>query len=225
MVQKQLGLKRGHAASDIAKRPRGRPRAYDPEVALRRALETFWTQGYARASLDDLAAATGMNRPSLYAAFGDKQALYLRALENYWQQSLHTMRELLSRDEPLAVALMRIYDAALSLYFPANGAPRGCFGINTAAVESVADPQIRAAFESGLRKIDKEFARRIAISIDRGELPQTVDARAIAELASAILHTLAIRARCGATRNELRLLAERTLARTLQPSGRGRKSG
>src|SRR5882724_10797919 len=62
---------------------RGRPRAYDPATAIARAAETFWKAGYAGTSLDDLSAATGMNRPSLYAAFGDKRDLYLKALEIY----------------------------------------------------------------------------------------------------------------------------------------------
>jgi len=212
MVQKKPGPKRDHTAGGPAKRPRGRPRAYDPGTALRRALETFWAQGYSGASLDDLAAATGMNRPSLYAAFGDKRALYLKALEDYWERSTRTMRELLSHDEPLTAALLRVYDAALALYYPADGPPRGCFGINTAAVEAVTEPPIRLAFESGLRRVDKEFERRIALSADRGELPRDADPQALAEMASAILHTLAIRARYGATRDELRHLAERSLA-------------
>src|SRR5262249_15494319 len=122
------------------------------------------------------------------------------------------------RDEPLPDALMRIYDSALSLYFPPGGAPRGCFGISTAAVESLAEPRIRAAFEGGLRRIDKEFEHRIAMSIERGELPATTDPRALprlAETASAILHTLAIRARYGASRKELRRLAERAVTHML----------
>jgi AcrR family transcriptional regulator len=179
---------------------------------LRRAQETFWTHGYSRASLDDLAAATGMNRPSLYAAFGDKQALYLKTLEEYWAQSLHAMRELLSYDEPLAAALMRVCDAALSLYYPADGPPRGCFGIATATVEAVAEPRIRLAFERGLRRIDCEFERRIALSAERGELPAGAAPQVLAMMASAIVHTLAIRARYGATRDELRHFAERSLA-------------
>src|SRR3974377_538644 len=132
MVQKKPEPKRGRIAAEPVKRPRGRPRSYDPGVALRRALETFWTQGYSGTSLDDLAAATGMNRPSLYAAFGDKQSLYLKTLEDYWEQSLRAMRGFLSCGEPLAAALMRVCDAALSLYYPADGPPRGCFGIGTA---------------------------------------------------------------------------------------------
>src|SRR5262249_62055712 len=61
----------------------GRPRAYDPEVALQRAMDAFWDGGFSGTSLDDLSDRTGMNRPSLYAAFGDKQALYLKTLDGY----------------------------------------------------------------------------------------------------------------------------------------------
>ena len=82
-----------HKSTDETKRRRGRPRAYDPEVALNRAIGAFWNAGYSGTSLDDLAAATGMNRPSLYAAFGDKHALYVKALEHYWQMSYAAMRE------------------------------------------------------------------------------------------------------------------------------------
>src|SRR3954452_12779539 len=68
---------------NIEKRTRGRPRAYDPDEALAKAMGAFWDHGYAATSLDDISAATGMNRPSLYAAFGDKQAIYLKAIEHY----------------------------------------------------------------------------------------------------------------------------------------------
>src|SRR6185503_13287769 len=66
---------------------RGRPRAYDPDTALARAAATFWKAGYAGTSLDDLVEATGMNRPSLYAAFGDKREIYLKTLEHYREGS------------------------------------------------------------------------------------------------------------------------------------------
>ena len=64
---------------------RGRPRSYDPEQALQQIMEAFWKTGYSGTSLDDLSAATGLNRPSLYAAFGDKRAIYLKALAHYRQ--------------------------------------------------------------------------------------------------------------------------------------------
>ena len=84
--------------TDSSPRRRGRPRAYDPDVALSRAVETFWAHGYAGTSLDDLSAAMGMNRPSLYAAFGDKRDLYLKSLAFYRQ------RYPAQNPDPLAVA-------------------------------------------------------------------------------------------------------------------------
>src|SRR5580700_11977719 len=86
-------------------RTRGRPRQYDPERALANAAEVFWKYGYAATSLDDLAAATGMNRPSLYAAFGDKRDLYLKTLERYQQRSRAIGQEIIADDPPLRVFL------------------------------------------------------------------------------------------------------------------------
>src|SRR5580692_12141765 len=96
---------------------RGRPRAYDPEAALKQATDTFWRGGYAGTSLDSIAAATGMNPPSLYAAFGNKRALYLEALAHYWELSLAATRAALAEDLPLGESLILAYDAALSIYF------------------------------------------------------------------------------------------------------------
>src|SRR6478736_7773971 len=94
-------------------RTRGRPRQYDPEQALAKAAEAFWKHGYAATSLDDLVAATGMNRPSLYAAFGDKRDLYLKTLEYYRDESRALAREVLADNPPLRVFLKRFYDKAL----------------------------------------------------------------------------------------------------------------
>ncbi|PXA83154.1 TetR family transcriptional regulator, partial [Caulobacter sp. D5] len=95
---------------------RGRPRAYDPQVALAKATETFWTQGYAGASLDDLSAATGMNRPSLYGAFGDKQALFSAAIDAYMDASRGAMVQAFRAGGTLRQALERVYRAALYIY-------------------------------------------------------------------------------------------------------------
>src|SRR5881409_1280361 len=104
---------------------RGRPRTYDPARALARAAEVFWKAGYAGTSLDDLVEATGMNRPSLYAAFGDKRDLYLKTLEYYRDESRTLARAALADDPPLRVLLKRFYDKALELYL--SGGPRGCY--------------------------------------------------------------------------------------------------
>jgi AcrR family transcriptional regulator len=93
---------------------RGRPRAYDPETALGQAMATFWNAGFAATSLDDLGAAMGMNRPSLYGAFGDKRALYLATIERYRAMARDALHAALDNDRPLREALGRVYQSALS---------------------------------------------------------------------------------------------------------------
>ncbi len=177
-----------------------------------RATETFWRTGYSGTSFDKISAATGMNPPSLYAAFGNKRALYLEALERYWQLSLAATRRALAEDGPLDEALMRAYDAALSIYFSGNGHPRGCFVIGTAVTEAGEDAEIRKSVAAGLRMIDADFEARLRAAHERGELQHDADPAALAVLASATMHTIAIRARAGATRAELRELARKAVS-------------
>src|SRR5579863_4016405 len=209
----------------VTKEPkrRGRPRAYDPDRALTQAMRCFWKAGYSGTSLDAISEATGMNRPSLYAAFGDKQALYLKALHHYWHLASVGMREALRDDIPLDDALMRVYEKALSMYFAGEGRPRGCFAIGTATTEAVEDPVIRDSLAKGLQRLDKAFEARIRTAQARGELNADADPVALGMLASATLHTLAIRARSGTPRAELRKLARSAVAViSSRPAGEAR---
>jgi AcrR family transcriptional regulator len=191
---------------------RGRPRAYDTQTALRQATETFWKSGYAGTSLDSIAAATGMNPPSLYAAFGNKHGLYLEALARYWEISLAATREALAEDRPLAESLMLAYEAALSIYFSGKGSARGCFVIGTAVTEAGEDAAVRNSIASGLRMIDADFEARLRTARDKGELKNDADPTALAILASATMHSIAIRARAGTPRTELREMARKAVS-------------
>jgi AcrR family transcriptional regulator len=202
MVQKKI---------EAEPRRRGRPRAYDPQAALRQITDTFWKTGYSATSLDEISAATGMNRPSLYAAFGDKHALYLEALARYWQISLAATREALADDRPLDEALTLAYEAALSMYFSGEGNPRGCFVMGTAVTEAVMDSDIRESLAAGLRTIDADFEARFRIARERGELRNDTDPAALAFLASATMQSIAIRARAGIPRAELTELARKAV--------------
>src|SRR5215468_7645493 len=104
---------------------RGRPRAYDPDAALGRAVDAFWDAGFAATSLDDLSLATGMNRPSLYGAFGDKQALYQKAFDLYRTHTRESLDKALGGDQPLRVALSKVYETAISIYLSGNNGARG----------------------------------------------------------------------------------------------------
>lgn len=183
---------------------RGRPRAYDPQAALQQALGVFWNTGYSGASLDSIATAAGMNRPSLYAAFGDKHALYIKALDQYWETAHAAMRAALT-DPGLTLeqALTGFYEGQLAIYFSGDGQPRGCFAIGTATTEAVENQQIRDVLSLRLSQLDADLETRLQTAIDAGELRSGTDAAARAVLASSLLHSISIRARAGKSRNEL----------------------
>lgn len=189
------------------KRRRGRPRAYDADHALANAADTFWKSGYAGTSLDDLAASTGMNRPSLYAAFGDKRSLYLKTLDRYREQARAKSRQLLADDPPLRVFLQRFFEAALDLYFSGSEVARGCYSIGTAATEAGSDPAVRDFLAQSIRSTDLFLADVIRKARDRREIPAHTDPEGLARLATATLHTLAVRSRAGHSRDELNSLA------------------
>src|SRR5438045_2737757 len=121
MVQKTVSMMRktsGQQAKPVSAKPdvpkrRGRPRAYDPDLALSRAMDVFWKEGFAGTSLDELSAATGMNRPSLYGAFGDKRDLYIKAYQHYRERSRVGMVDLFKQDLPLRQLLHRVFELAL----------------------------------------------------------------------------------------------------------------
>ena len=184
---------------------RGRPRAYDPAEALVRVRDVFWRHGYSGTSLDEISAATGMNRPSLSAAFGDKRALYLAALRGYWEYKTELMREALEADT-LKEALLRAYDASLALYFSDENDARGCFVVGTAITEAVDDAEIREAIKSGTAMLDAAFKTRFEAAREAGELGRGADVETLSELATAIMHTLAIRARAGTPCDDLKRL-------------------
>ena len=187
---------------------RGRPRAYDPQTALQQALGVFWSTGYSGASLDSIATAAGMNRPSLYAAFGDKHALYIKALEQYWESASAAMQEALTdKDLTLEQALVGFYEGQLSIYFSGEGQPRGCFAIGTATTEAVEDSAIREVLADRLSRLDADLETRLRAAVSAGELKDDVDPAALAVLASSLLHSISIRARAGKSRAELTELA------------------
>src|ERR1043166_3477006 len=200
MVQKKS------KSSAAAPKKRGRPRAYDPEIALARAAATFWKAGYAGTSLDDLSEATGMNRPSLYAAFGDKRDLYLKTLEHYTQESRALTRAALADDPPLRVFLKRFYDKALDLYF--GDGPRGCYTVGTAATVAAVADEVRQLLADRGRNAYDFLGGQIDKAKERGEIARDADAAALAYLGTATLHTLAVRSRAGIARKELDALAD-----------------
>ena len=202
-----------------APRKRGRPRAYDPDAALERARDVFWEGGFAGSSLDALSAATAMNRPSLYGAFGDKEALYLRTLERYRDESLVAIRQALDPGRSLREGLGILYATALSTYLDERAGARGCLLIGTAAVEAVLHPAVREVLHGSLAA----FERGAGGAVPPGPGPRRdrrgADPATLARLAAAVLHSLAVRARPGEARAMLEAIADSGVAMICAAAG------
>jgi AcrR family transcriptional regulator len=188
MVQKEL-------------RPRGRPRSFDPDEVLDKARAVFWNLGYAATSLDDLAAATGLNRPSLYAAFGDKHALYLACLDRSAREGVASLTAALKTEAPLRVLLGVIFDRTIEIYRAGEVGQRGCFLVGTAVTQAVDDPAARERLAGFVADTDRLFAERFEAQHD--QLAPGVTPAAAGAMASATFHTLAVRARTGAVEAEM----------------------
>jgi AcrR family transcriptional regulator len=204
-----------------APKKRGRPRAYDPDLALSRAMDVFWKEGFAGTSLDELSAATGMNRPSLYGAFGDKRDLYIKAYQHYRERSRAGMVELFKKDLPLRQLLHRVFEFALDIYFSGEQGPRGCFTVLTAASDAVFDPDIRVLVQSAVREMDRAFANVFRAALAKGELTADANPEALASLLTATIHTVAVRSRAQVPRADLETIANGLIDLICGPAKQG----
>ncbi len=180
---------------------RGRPRSFDTEAALDRALEVFWRHGYQGASLAELTQAMGLNKPSLYSAFGDKEALYLKALDRYGRQRLAAHAARLEQ-EPDARRGILAFLGAMADMFTDPHLPGGCFIVNgsTGGQQPVS---VAEALREGLSDTEALLRRRLQRAQEDGQLPPESDAGAWAALLSSLLAGLAVQARSGAPRAKL----------------------
>lgn len=184
-------------------RARGRPRSYDPDTALAAVRDAFWQNGFSATSLDDLSNATGMNRPSLYAAFGDKRALYLTTLKQ--QAAGMTRATVAAMDLPgsLRTVMETFYQGAVRIYVGGDESHRGCFLIGTALTEATHDAEVREILQASFLRMDALIGARLARAVTEGELPAETDVPALAFVAMSSLHGLAIRSRAGMARETL----------------------
>ncbi len=148
-----------------------------------------------------------MNRPSLYAAFGDKSDLYLKTLQRYLGQSRAKSLEILGDSPSLRVFLRRFYEAALDIYRAGGDEARGCYSISTAPAQAVTDPAVREFLAASISGTDAFLSAVISKARERGEVPSNADPAALAQLATATLHTIAVRSRVGVSRKQLMALA------------------
>ncbi len=161
------------------------------------------TPNYANTSLDALCEAAGVNRPSLYAALGDKQSIYLKSVERYNARAVAVLTATLDAQPTLEAALISAYRMALNFYGAGDNIPRGCLGVSVTSVDAALDPEIANAARAMLDETDKAFAARIKRAKKDGDPDAKASPPALGRLAASVLHSLALRVRAGESRDSL----------------------
>lgn len=182
---------------------KGRPRSFDRDEALRRATEVFWERGYETASIAELTAAMGIRPPSLYAAFGDKRALFDEVIAGYQAVNGPVVEEAFAA--PTAREGMELLLHRLADDYTDPSHPPGCLVISAAV--NVADHGVRDALRADRNANKAAIAERIAVDVRAGLLPDEVDPQEVATFYAAVVQGMSTQACDGATREELHAIA------------------
>ena len=187
---------------------RGRPREFDTELALGAALRVFWAKGYEGASLSDLTDEMGITRPSLYAAFGNKEALFRQALDLYERDKLTYIGDAIEAPTARGVAerlLMGSVDAATTVDC------KGCMGVIASVACQSVEPSIRDDVNARAESSRRAIIARMQQAIDAGEFRVATEAEAITRYLLAIMQGISVQAQSGASREELLQVADSAL--------------
>jgi AcrR family transcriptional regulator len=197
---------------------RGRPRAFDVDSALDRAVEVFWRHGYEGASLSDLTDAMGINRPSLYAAFGSKEDLFRKAVARYADVDLAYVREALEQPTAYQVAEVLLRRQLDALTQP--GRPAGCLSIQGGVSAGPAHAGIAEFLATSRLAGEAALTARFARAVKEGDLPEGTDPAALARFLHVVQEGQAVHAAAGVSRDLLEQSAEFALGAI--PGGPGR---
>lgn len=181
----------------------GRPPAYDRDDVVEKAQRLFWKDGAAGVSLDSLSEATGLHKPSLYAAFGGKAGLYVAALDAYIERGAPDVQGAFAHT-PLRAALERFFEADLDVFCGAQDRA-GCFLVGTAVQAAAETPEIRSRVEAVFAGLRRLLRARLERSVAEGDLPPGADVDALTEILFGTHIALSVEARAGASRADLRV--------------------
>jgi AcrR family transcriptional regulator len=190
---------------------RGRPRGFDRAAALRRAMEVFWEHGYEGTSIGDLTAAMGVRPPSLYAAFGNKEALFREAVALYEDiEGEPPLREL--REAPTACAGVEAMLRSHVLAYTEPGKPAGCMIVLAATTYTPSTQGIRDFLAEQRRASTAEVRARLARGRSDGDLSPDTDVDALAAYVSSVQFGMSLQARDGASRESLSSVVDLAMA-------------
>ncbi len=189
---------------------RGRPRNFDREEALSRAMQLFWARGYDGSSISDLTRAMGIGSPSLYAAFGSKEALFKEALLHYEATEGPEIRTAMDA-APTVRAAVDAYLTASALSFSRPGKPRGCMVVLSGLTPGEASKGFGDILRRDRAASIDDLEARLTKAVSIGDLPATIDARAVATFYVTVQQGMAIQARDGASRETLMGIAQNAM--------------
>ena len=193
-----------------AARSRGRPRGFDRDDVLDRAMRLFWERGYEATSISELTEAMGITPPTLYTFFGDKKRLFLEVVDRYQSgRGCFALKAL--TEEPTAEQAMRrlLLEAIASFTRPKD--PKGCLVVLGATNCSIESKDIFKALADRRRAAENVVRERIAAGQAAGELAETADIDALSGLITATLYGLAVKARDGVSRASLRKIVDQAM--------------
>jgi AcrR family transcriptional regulator len=196
-------MKRTETVAEAAAAPkkgRGRPRSFDREKALAAAMQVFWHKGYEGTSICDLTEAMGINPPSLYSAFGDKEHLFLEAIESYQKARGDSCPY---ADEPTARGAVERLLTYMATDLTETCHPRGCMMAMAAVTASSSSPELQAALAERRAAGRERMRARIKRGIADGDVPAGTDAAALADFYSTVTTGMSQQAREGASRKSL----------------------
>ncbi|PWI12974.1 TetR family transcriptional regulator [Streptomyces sp. Act143] len=180
---------------------RGRPRGFDADAALDRAVEVFWRQGYEGASLADLTEAMGINRTSMYAAFGNKEELFHRAVARYAEADMAYARQALA--EPTAYEVIESFLRANADALTRADRPSGCLSVQGGLAEGGDSGRVAKFLADSRLAGERELARRLARAVEEGDLPAGTDPHALARYVMVVSEGNAVHAAAGVPRADL----------------------
>ncbi|MDB5688508.1 MAG: TetR family transcriptional regulator [Sphingomonas bacterium] len=189
---------------------KGRPREFDCERALAQALRVFWLRGYEGASMTELTSEMGITKPSLYAAFGNKESLFKKALDLYERDKMAYVADALAAPTCRQVAEILLRGAVDMTTSTCD--PRGCLGVISSVACGAEAESIREEVKRRRSSSTQALIDRFARAKREGELPDGVEPDALARYLLAILQGLALQAGNGAARDELAQLVDTTLS-------------
>jgi AcrR family transcriptional regulator len=202
----QKCVKSGMNTSRAVEVKMGRPRGFDEDAALEAAMRVFWEKSYEGATIADLTKAMGINRSSIYAAFSDKESVFYRAMERYREQRMTYIRQALAQPSLREVVARLIYGTAEFLSTPGN--PRGCLSVQGALACGTDAEPVKQAIIDWRKRGEAALKKRLLQAQSEDELPARIQPADFARYLSSVIAGLGVQAANGATRAELRRVAE-----------------